>query len=100
MLLEMLERDVFKIQSWCKMWGMRLNPSKSKSFVIVRSRTRDPPHPDLIIDGETMKNCSSIKLLGVTFDSKLSFEDNLCSVISSISQKVGLLRKCRHVFLC
>ena len=95
---EMLERDLLKIQSWCKIWGMRLNPSKSRSLVVSRSRTLEPPHPDLIVDGETIENCSSIKLLGVIFDSKLSFEDHLRSVTSSISQKVGLLRKCRRIF--
>ena len=36
--------------------------------------------------------------MGVTFDSKLMFEAHLRSVASSISQKVGLLRKCRQIY--
>ena len=95
---DLLNRDIQRIQAWCDMWGMRLNPSKSKNLVVGRSRTLDPPHPDLIINGNTIVNSSTIKLLGVTFDPKLTFEEHLRSVASSISQKVGLLRKCRRVY--
>ena len=32
-------RDVSRIMSWCNRWGMKLNPSKSHSMIISRSRT-------------------------------------------------------------
>ena len=35
----------------------------------------------------------TLKILGVIFDSKFTFEQHLCSVSSSVAQKIGLLRK-------
>ena len=95
---ELISQDLVTIKSWCDLWGMRLNPSKSRSLVISRSRTLFPSHPDLVVDGDIIGNCSSLKLLGVTLDAKLSFEEHLRSVAASISQKVGLLRKCSRVY--
>ena len=95
---DMIGRDIARIQSWCNRWGMKLNPSKSNSLVVSRSRTLQPPHPNIIADCAVIPNCSLLKLLGITFDSKLGFETYLRMVASSISQKVGLLSKCRHIY--
>ena len=31
-------RDLARIGDWCKLWGMLLNPMKTKALVISRSR--------------------------------------------------------------
>ena len=89
-----LNRDLSKIQSWCLRWGMKLNPSKTRSIIVSRSRAHDPPHPPLFLCGSPLKISCSLKLLGVLIDGKLTFEKHLRSVASSIAQKTGLLRKC------
>ena len=61
---------------------MRLNHSKSTSIIICRSRTLNPPHPDLIIDGHLLDTVDSFKLLGVLFDKKLTFEKHIRSTAS------------------
>ena len=90
-----LNRDISKIESWCQRWGMRLNPTKSQSITVSRSRTVFPQHPPLLMDGSQITISKSIKLLGVTLDNKLTFEEHLRVVSASIAQKTGLLRKCR-----
>ena len=95
---ESLSRDLARIQSWCVRWGMKLNPKKSHSLLISRSRTVLPLHPDIVLDGTVIPNCTSLRLLGVTFDSGLTFQPHLRGVASSISQKIGLLRKCRRIY--
>ena len=97
-IANVLTRDVSRIMSWCDRWGMKLNPSKSHSMIISRSRTPFPSHPDIVVNGVAIPNCSSIKLLGVTLDPKLTFELHLRSLASSISRKVGLLRKCSRIY--
>ena len=37
-------------------------------------------------------------ILGVIFDSKMTFEKHLCSVSRAASQRLGILRKSRQVF--
>ena len=36
-----LNRDLFEIQSWFSMWGMKLYPRKTRSIITRQSRT---PH--------------------------------------------------------
>ena len=93
-----LNRDLSKIQSWCINWGMKLNPKKTYSIIVSRSRTSQPPHPPLSLCGTVLEVSNSLKLLGVTIDDKLTFEKYLRSLASSIAQKTGLLRKCYRTF--
>lgn len=95
-----LNRDLAKINSWCQLWGMRLNANKTHSIVFSRSRTLDPPHPDLFLSGEEIEEVEDVRLLGVTLDSKLTFEKHIRSLSSAIAQKTGLLRKCFRTFAC
>ena len=93
-----LNRDLAKISEWCRMWGMKMNPNKTQSMIVSRSRTLQPQHPDLFIDNVPLTTSDSFKILGVTFDSKFTFESHLCSVSSMIAQKLGLLRKAYKIF--
>ena len=93
-----LNEDLSKIQSWCLQWGMKLNPSKSKEMLVSRSRTRFPEHPNLSINGALINQVHQLKLLGVTLDSKLTFETHLRDMSRSISQKLGILRKSKKIY--
>ena len=39
-----LNRGLAKIQSWCSMWGMKVNPRKTHSITISQSMTPHPTH--------------------------------------------------------
>ena len=58
-----LNRDLAKISSWCKMWGMKMNPSKTQCMIVSRSRTAFPSHPDLFIDDVPLPLCDSFKIV-------------------------------------
>ena len=87
-------RDLSKISTWCNLWGMRLNPS----MIVSRSRTVFPPHPDLLVGSTSLSFREFFKILGVTFDSKFTFERHIRSISSSVAQKIGLLRKSFRIF--
>ena len=89
-----LSDDLVFIRAWCIQWGMQLNPVKTKSITFSRSRTVHPEHPDLSLENVSIENVANLKLLGILFDSKLTFESHLRGVTSVVSQKVGILRKC------
>ena len=93
-----LNEDLAKIQLWCDRWGMKLNPNKTQSIIVSRLRTVDPVHPDLLLRCAPIKVASSLRLLGVTIDNKVSFGKYIRTLASSISQKTGLLRKCYRCF--
>ena len=57
-----------------------------------------PQSPSLTIDGTVLKECDDLDILGVTFDSMLTFEKHLRSVSRAASQRLGILRKSWRVF--
>ena len=64
---------------------MKLNASKTKTIIISRSRIMHPNSPPLTIGGTVLKESDDLVLLGLTFDSKMTFEKQLCSVSRATS---------------
>ena len=95
---ESLSRDLMKVSEWCELWGMKLNASKTKTLIVSRSRTMHPQSPALTILGTVLKESDDLVILGVTFDSKITFEKHLHSVSRAASQRLGILRKSWQVF--
>ena len=91
-----LNDDLAVISDWCSMWGMLVNPSKTRGMLI--SRTVEPLFPDLVIDGSVVEMVSELKILGVILDSKLTFEKQVRAIAATASMRVGILRKTMSVF--
>ena len=49
-IAESLNRDLAKNSSWCKLWHMKMNLTKTQCMTVSRSRIAFSPHPDLFID--------------------------------------------------
>ena len=95
---ESLIRDLGRVSEWCDPWGMKLNASKTKTMIVSRSRTMHPQSPSLPIGGTVLKESDDLVILGVTFDSKMTFEKHLRSVSRAASQRLGILGKSWRVF--
>ena len=95
---ESLNSDLVRVNAWCDLWGMKLNASKTKTMIVSMSRTMHPQPPPLTIDGTVLKESVDLDMLGVTFDSKLTFEKHLCSVSRAASQRLGILINSWRVF--
>ena len=77
---------------------MKLNASKTKTMIVSTSRTMHPHSYPLTIGGTVLKESDDIVILGVTFDSKMTFENHLRSASRAASQRLGILRKSSLVF--
>ena len=95
---ESLIRDLGRVSEWCDLWGMKLNESKTKTMIISRSRTMHPRSPPLTIGRTVLKESDNLVILGVTFDSKLTFEKPLRLVSRAAYQRLGILRKSWRAF--
>ena len=60
---------------------MTLNAMKTKVLVVSRSRTMNPPHADLVMSGVSIHASPNLDILGVKFDSKLTFEDHVHGIV-------------------
>ena len=71
---ETLIRDLGRVSEWCDLWGIKLNANKIKTMIISRSRRMHPQSPPLTIGRTVLKESDDLVILGVTFDSKMTFE--------------------------
>ena len=77
---------------------MKLNASKTKTRIVSRSCTMHPQSPALTIGETVLKESDDLVILGVTFDSKMTFRKHHCSVSTAASQRLFILRKSWQVF--
>ena len=84
--------DFNRVSEGCVLWGIKLNVSKTKTMIVSRSHTRHPQSPPLIIGGTVLKESDELVMLGVTFDSKMTFEKHLHFVSRAASQRLGILK--------
>ena len=78
---------------------MILNPNKTKALVVSRSRAVNPAHGDLVLSGVSICASHNNDILGVKFDSRLTFNDHVRGVVSRVSQRIGVLRLVKHVYV-
>ena len=57
-----------------------------------------PQSPPFTICGTVLKESDDLVILGVTFDSKMTFEKHLRLVSRTASQRLGILRKSWRMF--
>ena len=78
---------------------MILKLNKTKALVVTRSTTVNPPHGDLVLPGVSICDSPNLDILGMKFDSRLTFKDHACGIVSRVSQRIGILRLVKHVFV-
>ena len=61
---------------------MILNPNKTKDLVVSRSRTVNPPHGDLVLSLVSICASPNLDIIGVKFESRLTFEDHVPGIVS------------------
>ena len=61
------------VSEWCDLWGMKLYASKTKTMIVSRSHTMHPQSTRLTISRSALKESNDLVILGVTFDSKMTF---------------------------
>ena len=93
-----LNRDLERISQWCSRWGMKLNSSKTKTLLVSRSRTDEPPHPPLCVGNTLLAESEYLTVLGVTYDSHLTFEKHLSNVSANAARKLGIVRKASYIY--
>ena len=80
-----LNHDLEVIGLWAKNWRMSYNLGQSKRAVELRFSIRKVQiqHPDIFSNGVPVDKVTINKHLGITLDSKLSFEVHINATIST-----------------
>ena len=83
---ESLICDLGWVCEWCDLWGIKLNASKIKTMIVLRSRTMHPQSPPLTIGATVLKESDDHVIFGVTFDSKMTWEASSLGFQSSFAK--------------
>ena len=69
-----LDLDRVSEWQWCDLWGMKLNASKTNTMIVSRSSRMHRQSPPITIGRTILNESDDLVILGVTFDSKMTFE--------------------------
>ena len=93
-LREMTQKSLEHINSWCKENGLSLSALKTHSVMFTwRRNWRDQLSKPLQIDNTEIEIRNSTKFLGVTLDSKLSWNEH---IDQKCKKAKGILLQCRR----
>lgn len=76
---------------------LSLNMSKTKAMVLTKAYTIRIPLPILTIDMDSIELVDNFKLLGVTLDLHLSWQDRIFNICSKLRGLSAVLYKINHI---
>ena len=88
----LLQQDLLKLATWCAKWRIKLNPEKTKVIIFSSSLLARKAELNLTLYGETLKIYPRVKFLGITFDSKLTFQPHFEDILERCNNRYHRLR--------
>ena len=79
--------DLDKLARWCAKWRIKLNPEKTKVIICSKSQTAIRAEPALSLYGDLLSYYPQIKLLGITFDNRMTFTKHFEEILERCNQK-------------
>ena len=93
-----LNEDLNNLRNWLVDNRLTLNIGKSKYMLIGgNNRVKDFIDVTLSIEGKGLEKVSNYKYLGVIIGENLSWTDHVESVARKVSQRIGVLRRIKHL---
>ena len=87
-----MRKDLRKLAKWCAKWRIKLNPEKTKVIIFSRSSLARNSEPILKLDGERLKIYPQVKFLGITFDSKFTFQNHFEEILGRCNTRYHRIR--------
>ena len=87
-------KQIENFVNWCDKNYLYLNVSKTKERCIDFRKKQRCPKP-VYIKGEAVESVDTYKYLGVVFDSKLNWKENINSVLKKVNSRMYRMRKLR-----
>ena len=91
LVMKQLENDSKTLLNWFSKNALKANPDK---FHLLLSDSNEDIN--IIVDNHKIKNNKHKKLLGITIDSKMKFDEHVSKLCSKASQKLHALARVSH----
>ena len=92
-----LQRDIDRLGSWARKWGMRFQPVKCNMMQLTNKRS-SKIQANYTLEGTVLENVESIKYLGVTITNDLKWNTHISNVCTKANKTLGFLR--RNLYSC
>ena len=89
--VSVLQSDLNSIERWSVNNNMKLNGKKCKEMMVSFARSENDI-PRLLIDGLPLDLVSSFKILGLTMNNKLNWQDNTKALVKKASKRLYIIR--------
>ena len=89
--VSVLQSDLNSIERWSVNNNMKLNGKKCKEMIVSFARSENDI-PRLLIDGLPLDLVSSFKILGLTMNNKLNWQDNTKALVKKASKRLYIIR--------
>ena len=91
-----LESDLQDTVDWGRKWLVDFNAGKTQ--LVSFDRSKNTAAIDVKIDGSVLEEKTSLKMLGLTFSSKLDWDSYVVSIAKTASKKIGALIRSMKFF--
>ena len=91
-----LETDIDILHGWFKNNGMLLNENKCHFMIIKPNWNTRHIKERIKLRKQTIKETNKAKLLGITFDNKLTMNDHIKNICNRASSKLYALSRISH----
>ena len=90
-----------KLQTWSEQNNLAVNADKTKLIVFASSRLNKihsitDKEYNIMLDGKVLEKVAKARLLGVTFDQHLQWNNHVNATISSVYGKLSILKKLKN----
>ncbi len=87
-----LQDDLDKLNRWSNKWLLPFNVEKCKVIYYGKSN----PNVEYIMEGKELASDTTIKDLGITFQSNLKFDEHISKITSAANSRLGIIRNTFH----
>lgn len=88
-----LQNSIDTLHSWSDRSLLKFHPDKCEVMRMQSKLSRQKSHQEYSLDGEVLKNVSTVKDLGITFDSDLTFETHIRMKVNKANSLFGMVRR-------
>ena len=89
-LQQRMQTAISQVGKWSFEWGFHLSVEKTQYICFTKKRAK--PTLELKIYGQSLKQVSDLRYLGVWFDSKLNFKSHVQKMVSKCKKAINLMK--------
>ena len=91
-LFKEIQKQLNLFHEWCSNWGFKINEDKTVAMIFTKKQNINPKNLEITINNVQIKLVSTVKFLGLIFDSKLSWNNHIQYLTDKSKPKINLLR--------